>query len=112
MNKLDQLIEVKLKEFEKEFCNNHQKPIRFLRSVFYDEQDGAEQIEAFLSIALREVATELGKSLIPELKNLYTGNATSDNDAEVVKYIGLMSGEIGWNKCIVEVQERLLKFVG
>ena len=47
-NALDKEIEA----FEKEFCNNHQKPIRFLRSVFYDEQDGAERIEDFLRQSL------------------------------------------------------------
>ena len=52
-----------LKEFEKEFCNNHQKPIRFLRSVFYDEQDGAEQIENFIEIVLSKQIKEIEKEI-------------------------------------------------
>lgn len=34
--------------FISNFCNDHQKPLRFLRSVFYDEQDGAEKILEFI----------------------------------------------------------------
>ncbi|KKU25873.1 MAG: hypothetical protein UX38_C0013G0008 [Microgenomates group bacterium GW2011_GWC1_46_16] len=52
-------IQTILDEFEKEFCNNHQKPIRFLRSIFYDEQDGAEQIKFFLRQALIHQLDEL-----------------------------------------------------
>lgn len=48
-------IEEKIKEFENEFCNNHQMPVRFLRSIFYDEQDGAEQIISFLHSALLSI---------------------------------------------------------
>lgn len=51
-------IEQKILEFERTFCNNHQKPIRFLRGVFFDEQDGAEQIEAFIRQALEQVRQE------------------------------------------------------
>jgi hypothetical protein len=45
---LQQLLTESTDRFEERFCNNHQKPIRFLRSIFYDEQDGAEEIENFL----------------------------------------------------------------
>ena len=43
-----------MKEFIREFCNDHNGPVRFLRGVFYDERDGAEQIISFLSSALNE----------------------------------------------------------
>ena len=56
-------IQTILDEFEEEFCNNHQKPIRFLRSVFFDEQDGAEQIEDFLLSALTHQFDELKEKI-------------------------------------------------
>ena len=61
LNKMTNLSKIKseaIKRFESEFCNNHQKPIRFLRSVFYDEQDGAEQIETFLLSEIDRAVTE------------------------------------------------------
>lgn len=83
MNELKQFKEKKLDEFEKKFCNNHQKPIRFLRSVFYDEQDGAEQIEQFIS----DLIDEVEKAIPPE----HIKVEEFDNDSE------LMS--IGHNSC-------------
>ena len=63
-----------VKRFESEFCNNHQKPIRFLRSVFYDEQDGAEQIEQFLLSEIdRAVSATMG-DLEKWAKKVTTGN--------------------------------------
>ena len=58
-----------LEEFEREFCNNHQKPIRFLRSIFYDEQDGAEKIEEFIKSSL----TYLLSGIIEEIEKKRLG---------------------------------------
>jgi len=49
---LDQALKAKEEEVRKEiadeiidkYCNNHGGEIRFLRSVFWDEKDGAEKI--------------------------------------------------------------------
>jgi hypothetical protein len=56
---MENFKEKKLAEFEKKFCNNHQKPIRFLRSIFFNTQDGAEQIEQFISNLIDEMETNL-----------------------------------------------------
>ena len=37
-------IEDKMREFIRKFCNDHNGHVRFLRGVFYDEKDGAEEI--------------------------------------------------------------------
>ncbi len=55
-----QTIEEMVKEFREKFCNDHERPIRFLRSIFWDEQDGAEQIEFFILQAL-STAYDAGK---------------------------------------------------
>ena len=47
-----------IEKFEDKFCNNHQRPIRFLRSIFYDEQDGAEEIEQFILTELQALKEE------------------------------------------------------
>ena len=67
-------IQTILDEFEKEFCNNHQKPIRFLRSIFYDEQDGAEQIKFFLRQALIHQLDEL-KGKVDGCQEIYTSGS-------------------------------------
>jgi ferritin len=52
MNNLQKIIEENEKDsrfqFISEFCNDHNGEIRFLRSVFYDEKDGAESILEFI----------------------------------------------------------------
>jgi len=71
---IDSIIE----EFEKEFCNNHQKPIRFLRGIFYDEQDGAEKIEDFLHQALTDYKEEILKLITEEIAQAHLeGDKTS-----------------------------------
>ena len=65
MTNLDTIKAEAARRFESQFCNNHQKPIRFLRSVFYDEQDGAEQIEKFI---LSEIDRAV-EAVVGEIKN-------------------------------------------
>jgi|GEM_PF-4456958 len=64
-------------EFEKKFCNNHQKPIRFLRSIFYDEQDGAEQIKDFI----RELLKKQKEEMVEKLMDLEYADDCHDTDA-------------------------------
>jgi len=63
MKNIKKEVEEIINEFESEFCNNHQKPIRFLRSIFYDEQDGAEQIELFIKKSLTRILKDFAKLL-------------------------------------------------
>ena len=51
----DTIIEEAVKSYRKEFCNDHNGEVRFLRGVFYDEKDGAEHIESFLRSKLEEI---------------------------------------------------------
>jgi len=45
-------------EFIREFCNDHNGEVRFLRGVFYDEKDGAEKIIAFISSSITQAIAE------------------------------------------------------
>jgi len=47
-----------LEDFIRKFCNDHNGEIRFLRSVFYDKKDGAEQIIAFLTTSITQALAE------------------------------------------------------
>jgi hypothetical protein len=52
-------IQTILEEFRKKYCNDHNGEVRFLRSVFYDEKDGAQEIEAFIEQALTNQKQEI-----------------------------------------------------
>ena len=56
------IIEGTKKEFIKEFCNDHNEKIRWLRGLALDEEDLLEQILEFLS-AQKEKATKGIKNL-------------------------------------------------
>lgn len=73
-------------EFRKEFCNDHQKPIRFLRSVFYDEQDGAEQIEKFIIKALSQQREEIAEMI--KKKNTRNVDCPENCENEEIYYEG------------------------
>ena len=51
-------------EFINKFCNAHQKPIRFLRRVFYDEQDGAEEIMSFIKDKIEAERKQIAEELL------------------------------------------------
>ena len=58
----------KLKEmFIREFCNDHNGEVRFMRGIFYDEKDGAERIIDFLETAGDQVIAEAEKKLLRTL---------------------------------------------
>lgn len=57
-----------LKKFRERFCNDHNGEIRFLRSVFYDEKDGAEQILSFLLTSLDELEKSVREEMIREIR--------------------------------------------
>ena len=61
----DKGIEEIKNEFISKFCNDHNGEIRFLRSIFYDEKDGAEEILNFISQAL----SQYKDSLVEEIEN-------------------------------------------
>ncbi len=52
LNELEKEI---ISDFILKFCNNHNGEIRFLRSVFFDEKDGAETIINFIKQKIAEV---------------------------------------------------------
>jgi hypothetical protein len=83
------------KGFIKEFCNDHNGPVRFLRSVFYDEQDGAEQIIDFFAAELEKKEKEVNeiiKSIVPEkLERLIERDGVAN----------------GWNACIDELNKNI-----
>ena len=47
-----------IEEFVKKFCNDHNGEVRFLRGIFYDEKDGAEEILEFISQAFTRLSAE------------------------------------------------------
>ena len=104
-----------IKEFEKEFCNNHQKPIRFLRSIFYDEQDGAEKIENFLYQSLHQIATEAIEAVKVEKKEM----SYSQEEQKVLEEIFgkyeipeyLRERIYGYNSAISEMEQKAKKFL-
>ena len=98
------LTEKIIEEFEKEFCNNHEKPIRFLRGVFYDEQDGAEKIENFLYQSLRQIATEAIEAVKVDKKLEKTLIHTSN-------YPRVLMVEAGFNSAISEMEQKAKKFL-
>ena len=73
-------------EFDKEFCNNHNHPIRFLRSVFLDEEDQIMTIKQFYSQKIKELLEEIKGEKIPE------------GQTEPCKDILAMNYLIGYNK--------------
>lgn len=63
--------------FIHKFCNDHNGEIRFLRSIFYDEKDGAEEIMNFIKTEIQE-AEEKGyqrgvKKVKQTIFNFYGG---------------------------------------
>ena len=60
-----------LAEFVREFCNDHNGEIRFLRGVFYDEKDGAEQIIAFLTSKIAQALAEEGERIERKIKQAW-----------------------------------------
>ena len=53
MNELNEIEKEIETEFIYEFCNDHNGDVRFLRSIFYDEKDGSEQIIVFIKKAIK-----------------------------------------------------------
>ena len=61
-------ITKRLEEFIREFCNDHNGKVRFLRGVFYDEKDGAERIMNFLSESIQQAVAEERDRLVREAR--------------------------------------------
>ena len=51
------------KDWEKEFCNDHGGEIRFLRSIFFDEKDGAEEIMNFIGKLQKSQQADIKKMI-------------------------------------------------
>src|SRR3990167_10525502 len=62
-----------IKEFIKEFCNDHNGRVRFLRGIFYDEQDGAENIISFLEKAIAQTRLETLKDCQRKIDEYFKG---------------------------------------
>mgnify|MGYP001580632811 CR=1 FL=1 len=99
------LTEKIIEEFEKEFCNNHEKPIRFLRGVFYDEQDGAEQIENFLRSSLHQVATEAIEAVRLETKIRDINKGGGQYGHPETDF------DTGYNEAILDTEQKAKKFL-
>jgi len=115
-------------EFISKFCNNHNGEIRFLRSIFFDEKDGSEQILKFISKALTEQKKELqcnkcyGKGYRTELKgrrdigNIGRGQTYSERSGKQIgsfiqkEYCDCEFGK-SIEKALTEQKKELLKQV-
>ena len=64
--KISQILKENEKEFIDKFCNDHNGEVRFLRSIFWDEKDGAEEILSFL----RSSQTKLIEKVIEEVEKI------------------------------------------
>jgi len=74
----------RLEEFIREFCNDHNGKVRFLRGVFYDEKDGAERIMNFLSESIQQAVAEERARVVGEIKNtpIYKAHTCSSENAD------------------------------
>lgn len=68
MNTKQTIIDKYIKDFRKEFCNDHNERVRLLRGVFVDEEDAAEKLEQFLKSALQAVVVDTLDAVEKELE--------------------------------------------
>lgn len=97
----EQIIEQIMDEFISKFCNNHGGEIRFLRQVFYDEKDGAEQIITFLESSLSKIAEASIEAVKLEKRSFYTSDWNEIN--AII--------EDSWQVAVLDQQEKINKFM-
>jgi len=89
-----------LEEFEREYCNNHNRKIRWLRGVFIDQEDQIREIEKFLSQAIDQTREETIESIVKYIReNLTAGESWERGDIYIninnVETLG--SGSFNWD---------------
>ena len=93
MNTKQTIIDKYIKDFRKEFCNDHNERVRLLRGVFVDEEDAAEKLEQFLKSALQAVVVDTLNAVDSEM---YDGTYQDGDDGEIKDH--KFMGTEQWNK--------------